>query len=80
VDGNIWANVWTTNQIIYIDAKSGKIKGYLDLNGILSTMPHKQTERIDVLNGIAIFPGSGNLLVTGKLWPVMFEIKVSFSE
>lgn len=80
VDGKIWANIWTSNQIICIDAESGKIRGYFDLSGILSSMPKKQTERIDVLNGIAIFPVSGNLLITGKLWPKMFEIKVTVSE
>jgi glutaminyl-peptide cyclotransferase len=80
VNGNIWANVWTTNQILFIDAENGKVKGFLDLSGILNTMPHKQTDRIDVLNGIAILPESGNLLVTGKLWPKMFEIKVIVSK
>jgi glutaminyl-peptide cyclotransferase len=30
----------------------------------------------DVLNGIAAVPGgSGEFLITGKLWPVMFRVR-----
>jgi len=79
-NGDIWANVWTSGQIVRIDPSSGKIKGYLDLSGIISMLPGAQTEKIDVMNGIAVVPGSGHLLITGKLWPQMFEIKVTGSE
>lgn len=76
-NGYIWANVWTTNQIIKIDSKTGKVEGYIDLKGILGIMTQNPSERVDVMNGIAVFPESGNLLITGKLWPKMFEIKIS---
>jgi glutaminyl-peptide cyclotransferase len=79
VDGYIWANVWTTNQIIKIEASTGKITGYVDLEGILSIMHTTQNERIDVLNGIAYNPKSGNLFITGKLWPKIFEIRIKES-
>ena len=77
VDGSVWANVWTTNQIVRIDAETGKITGYLDLDGILSVMHKSQLERIDVLNGIAYNPQNGHFYVTGKLWPKLFEIKIN---
>lgn len=77
--GTIWANIWTTDQIIRIDASSGKVTGVLDMRGLLSVM-NSSNQRIDVLNGIAVFPGSGHLLITGKLWPKMFEIKVNTSK
>jgi glutamine cyclotransferase len=79
-NGFLWANIWTSNQIIKIDTASGKILGILDLNGILSIMESTHPEKIDVLNGIAVIPKTGNLLVTGKLWPKMFEIKVTNSK
>lgn len=79
-DGKIWANIWMTNKIVCIDAIKGHIKGTLNLEGILSVMSKNQEERIDVLNGIALDPKSGNLLVTGKLWPKIFEIKINKSE
>ncbi len=75
-NGFIWANVWTTDQIVRIDAHTGKITDYIDLKGILGVMNPNSTEQIDVLNGIALLPQSGNLLITGKFWPKMFEIKV----
>jgi len=79
-DGYIWANIWTTDQIIRIDAKTGKVSGFLDMKGILSIMNSSSSQRIDVLNGIAVFPETGHLLITGKLWPKMFEIKVNVSK
>ena len=75
-NGFIWANVWTTNQIIRIDAANGKVTGIADLEGILSVMHASQAYRIDVLNGIALHPKTGNLFVTGKLWPKMFELEL----
>ena len=80
VDGFIWANVWGSDLIIQIDANNGEIKGIVNLKGILSVMETTQSSQVDVLNGIAFIPSSGNLLVTGKLWPKMFEIKIEKSE
>ena len=34
-------------------------------------------QEIDVLNGITVNPATGNLLVIGKLWNKIFEIKIS---
>ena len=80
VNGFIWANVWGSDLIIQIDAANGKINGIVNLKGILSVMETSMSDRVDVLNGIAFIPSSGNLLVTGKLWPKMFEIKIEKSE
>jgi len=30
----------------------------------------------EVMNGIAIAPDSGQLLVTGKLWPTIFQVRL----
>ena len=76
-NGALWANIWTSDQIIRIDSNTGKVLGILDLKGILSVLNTNSSQRIDVLNGIAIFPETNHLLVTGKLWPKMFEIKVN---
>ncbi len=73
-DGFIYANVWTTNLIVKIDPKSGKILSKIDLDGILlmNSNPNKQ---VDVLNGIAIDPVTKKMYVTGKMYPKIFEIK-----
>ncbi len=74
VKGEIFANIWKSNRIIRIDPETGKVIGWIDLTGILSPDDHK--EPVDVLNGIAYDAANDRLFVTGKLWPVLFEIKL----
>ena len=73
-EGYIYANVWTTNLLVKIDPKTGKVMQKIDLDGILS-MPDS-SKQIDVLNGIAIDPVTKKMYVTGKLYPKIFEIKL----
>lgn len=77
VDGEIWANIWQTQEIVRIDAASGRVTGTLDCRGILPWSERSGHE--DVLNGIAFHPRRGTLLVTGKFWPFLFEIQVTSS-
>ncbi len=72
-EGYIYANVWTTNLIVKIDPKSGKVLAKIDLDGILTMS--SQDHQVDVLNGIAIDPVTQKMYVTGKLYPKLFEIK-----
>ena len=72
VDGEIWANVWQTDEIARIDPIAGRVVGLIDLSGLL---PEEDRLRdTDVLNGIAIDPVTENIWVTGKRWPWLFEI------
>ncbi len=74
VNGLIYSNIWMTNKIAQIDPKSGKVLGYLDLTSII---PQKyRNENDDVLNGIAYKSSNGNLLITGKRWDKIYEIKI----
>ena len=73
-DGYIYANVWTTNLIVKIDPKTGKVLSKIDLDGIL-TMSNSD-KQVDVLNGIAIDPVTKKMYVTGKLYSKLFEIKL----
>jgi glutaminyl-peptide cyclotransferase len=74
INGQIYANVYLTNYIVIIDPSSGKIIGQIDLKGLLETTNY--TGNADVLNGIAWDPAKKRLLVTGKLWPNIFEISL----
>jgi glutamine cyclotransferase len=74
VDGVIYANVWQTASIVMIDPGDGAVVGWIDLAGIEEHLD--STEGINVLNGIAYNHESGRLLVTGKLWPNVFEIEL----
>jgi glutaminyl-peptide cyclotransferase len=72
-EGFIYANLWTTNLIVKIDPKTGKVLSKIDLDGIL-TMTNPDTP-VDELNGIAIDPLTKKMYVTGKFYPKLFEIK-----
>ena len=68
-------NVWQTDRIARIDPKSGKIKGWINLTGILS-QTDRLHHRVGVLNGIAYDAVTDRIFVTGKWWPKLFEIKL----
>jgi len=72
VDGVIWANVWQTDRIVRIDPGSGRVTASVDASGLLDL-----SERIgtDVLNGIAWIPEREHFVITGKLWPWLFEVE-----
>lgn len=74
VKGEIYANVWESNQIARIDPATGKVLGWIDLTDILPKA--ERTGKEDVLNGIAYDTKADRLFVTGKYWPRMFEIKL----
>jgi len=76
INDEIWANIWTTDTIVIIDPKTGKIKAEINLKGLLSTNPFNSKNPVDVLNGIAYDHQKNKIYVTGKLWPKIFEIEL----
>lgn len=74
VRGELWANVYTSDNVIRIDPQSGAVLGVIDLGGLLS--PADIDATTDVLNGIAFDPATGRIFVTGKNWNKLFEIEV----
>jgi glutaminyl-peptide cyclotransferase len=74
VRGEIYANVWQTDEIVRISPNTGKVLGRINLKGIIDNRDlHGEGA---VLNGIAYDAKGDRLFVTGKLWPKLFEIKV----
>ena len=73
IDGKVWANVYTKNLIVIIDPATGKVEAKLDLSDLEAQVTARNA---DVLNGIAYDKASGRILVTGKLWGKMFEIRL----
>ena len=71
VGGAVYANVWMTDQILRIDPASGRVTAVIDAGGLLDAAEQAQA---DVLNGIAYDPEKKTFLITGKLWPKMFEV------
>lgn len=74
IDGEIWANVYTTDWIVRIDPVDGSVTGWIDLTGLLDDSD--VSAPVDVLNGIALDSETGQIYVTGKLWPTLFEIEL----
>lgn len=74
VKGEIYANVWHDNRIATIDPQSGRVNGWIDLTGLMPEGELQDPEA--VLNGIAYDQANDKLIVTGKLWPRVFEIQV----
>lgn len=72
INGEIYANVWQTDQIVRIDPASGAILGWIDLTGLLPNA--ERGPAVDVLNGIAYDAATDRLFVTGKNWPELFQI------
>jgi len=70
--GRIFANVWPTDEIVVIDPKTSRVTGRLDLSALYP----RPEDTDDVLNGIAWIPETKHLLVTGKLWPKIYEIEL----
>lgn len=82
IQGSVYANIWMTNKIARIDPKSGKVMAWVDLNQLskevqkIAAQKGQTLTRDDVLNGIAFIPERGTLLLTGKRWPMLFEVEV----
>ncbi len=73
VGNTVYANVWTTETIVAIDADSGRVTAEIDASGLLTPEEERGT---DVLNGIAYDKRSGHFFLTGKYWPKMFEVEL----
>ncbi|MCU0424743.1 MAG: glutaminyl-peptide cyclotransferase [Candidatus Kapabacteria bacterium] len=77
VKGEIWANIWQTDSIARINPQTGKVVGWIDCTGLLTP---EERANADVLNGIAYDAKRDVLLITGKNWSKMFEVRVKLKE
>lgn len=73
IDGRIWANVYTTDNIVVINPRSGKVEQIIDCSEVYPKASRRPDD--DVLNGIAV--RDGRIFITGKRWPKMYEIVVN---
>jgi glutamine cyclotransferase len=74
INGEIFANVWQTDEVVRIDPASGTVRGTIDFSGLLA--PSDRTRDTDVLNGIAYDTEHDRLFVTGKRWPKIFQVRL----
>jgi glutamine cyclotransferase len=65
-------NVWGATDIVAIDPASGEVRAVVDASALVP-------DGVDgdaVLNGIARRPGRETFWLTGKLWPVLYEVEL----
>jgi glutamine cyclotransferase len=72
VNGEILANVYQSNWILRIDPATGAVRETIDFADLYPNRP----SYAEVMNGVALAPDGTQLLLTGKQWPVMFQVRL----
>ncbi len=70
INGKIWANVYQSNYIVIIDPETGTIENNYHLPNLLKN----NIKKPGVLNGIAYDEVLDKIWVTGKNWPLLFNL------
>ena len=72
VNGELLANVYQSNWVMRIDPATGTVREAIDFADLYPERPASA----EVMNGIALAPDGSQLLLTGKLWPVLFQVRL----
>jgi len=76
--GRLYGNVWHSDRVAVIDPASGLVESWIDFaplrHGFSPPPGWNQAEH--VLNGIAFNPANQHFYVTGKCWPVLYEVRL----
>lgn len=75
INGLLYANRFTTDEIVAINPNTGVIQFRINLAGIIDKQAFNLGAN-DVLNGIAFDAAQGRLFVTGKRWPFLYQIEI----
>ncbi len=70
----IYANVWHSTFVFEIDPETGTVIRMVDCSALAEKAVQSNPTR--VLNGIAYRPETGTFFLTGKDWPLMFEVRL----
>jgi len=74
INGEIFANIWGSDRIARLDPATGQATGVIDCTSVFP--PGQRTSPDQVLNGIAWHAETQRLLITGKWWQTVFEVKL----
>jgi glutamine cyclotransferase len=74
INGKILANVLGESFIVVIEPSNGKVTGVIELEALIPKGLEKEMHK--VLNGIAYDKETEHLFVTGKYWPLLYEIEI----
>ena len=70
--GEVLANIYQSNWVLRIDPATGVVREVIDFGDLYPERP----ATADVMNGIAIAPDGKQLLLTGKFWPTLFQVRL----
>tara|TARA_Y100000768_G_scaffold388567_1_gene385264 strand:+ start:3111 stop:4193 length:1083 start_codon:yes stop_codon:yes gene_type:complete len=74
INDKIYANIYGKDIIVIINHRTGEVENIINLEGLFNKGNYNTN--IDVMNGIAYNVENNTILVTGKWWPSMFELKI----
>lgn len=76
--GFIYSNIWHSNRVALIAPDNGRVQAWLDLSVLHQNLrrPDGWDEQENVLNGIAYDAAADVFYVTGKCWPLLYELRV----
>ena len=74
INNKIYANILGSDYIVIIDPETGIVEKRINLSDLRSA-GSEIISSFNALNGIALHP-NGNIFITGKNWPNIFEIKI----
>lgn len=74
VQESIYANVFFRSSLLKISAIHGRVAGVIDCSSLHAAAAPNDIEH--AFNGICYLPEEDTFFVTGKCWPLMFEIRI----
>lgn len=72
----ILINRWYSFEILVFDLKKDRLIEVWHLDDITQNLSPQQKSSLDSMNGIAWNQVEKQLLITGKLWPVVYELQI----
>lgn len=79
--GKLLANVYLSDDMLVIDIETGNVESVIDLSMLSTEIKEAVNDKAylkkgNVLNGIAYHESTDVLLVTGKNWPIVYQITI----
>ena len=73
INGFIYANIYTTDDIVKIDPATGEVVAKINLRPLSYSVRNLHPTALE-MNGIAYDATKDKIYVTGKAWPIMYEV------
>jgi glutamine cyclotransferase len=73
-EGLLFANIWMSDTLVAIEPTTGTVVAEWDISELKPEQ--RKYGRDGVANGVAYDPASGRFWLTGKGWPVLYEVEL----